>query len=48
MTVSCERVGLDYFETAPIVHRATEEIAATPDEVFAVLLDAISWTPEGL
>ncbi len=44
MTVACERVGLEYFESAPVRFRASEVIAATPEEVFAVFLDAGSWT----
>ena len=43
MPVPCEKVGLDYFETAPVRFTATETIAATPDQVFAVFLDADSW-----
>ena len=42
--VICEKVGLDYFDAAPTRHTATQEIAATPEEVFAVLLDGVSWT----
>lgn len=44
MTVSCEKVGLDYFDVAPVRFTASEVISATPDEVFAVFLDADSWT----
>ena len=44
MTVVCEKVGLDYFESAPIRFHASEVIAATPDAVFEVFLDAQSWT----
>lgn len=44
MTVSCERVGLDYLDTAPFRFTAIETIATTPDKVFAVFLDATSWT----
>ncbi len=44
MTVSCQKVGLDYFDSAPFQFRASEEIQATPDEVFAVFQDAESWT----
>lgn len=43
MTI-CTEVGLEYFEAAPVTFRATEVIDATPDEVFAVFLDAPSWT----
>lgn len=44
MTVACEKVGLDYFDDAPLRFTATETIAATPDQVFAVFLDAEAWT----
>ena len=44
MNVSCEKVGLEFFETAPTLHRASEEIAATPEQVFDVLLDGEAWT----
>jgi uncharacterized protein YndB with AHSA1/START domain len=44
MTVPCKKVGLDYFDHAPFRFTASETIAATPDAVFAVFLDAESWT----
>lgn len=44
MTVACERVGLDYFDAAPVRFTASETIAATPEQVFAVFLDAEAWT----
>ncbi len=44
MTVSCEKVGLDYFSSAPTRYTASEVIAATPERVFEVFLDAGSWT----
>ncbi len=44
MTEPCEKVGLDYFDDAPVRFTASETIAATPEEVFAVFLDAHSWT----
>lgn len=44
MSVSCERVGLEYLEAAPVRFTATQTIAATPEEVFAVFLDADAWT----
>jgi uncharacterized protein YndB with AHSA1/START domain len=44
MTVSCEKVGLEFFEQAPTIHRASVKIAATPDQVFAAFLDAEAWT----
>ena len=43
MVIECEKVGVDFFDHAPTVHRATKEVAATPEEIFAVLLDADSW-----
>ena len=43
MTFSCEKVGLEFFDTAPTRYTATQEIAATPEQVFAVLLDAEAW-----
>ena len=42
--IECERVGLDYFDSAPVRHVASETIKATPEEIFAVLLDGESWT----
>lgn len=44
MSVTCEAVDLDHLDTAPVRHTASEEVAASPDEIFAVLLDATSWT----
>jgi len=44
MNEQCEKVGLDYFETAPVRWEATEVIRATPEEIFAVFLDGPSWT----
>jgi len=44
MTVSCEKVGLEFFEHAPTLHRASVEIAATPEQVFAAFLDGEAWT----
>ncbi|WP_196780876.1 SRPBCC family protein [Nocardioides sambongensis] len=44
MTVyACEKVGLDFFDTAPSVHRLERTVAATPAEVFAAFLDAEAW-----
>ena len=42
--IECERVGLDYFETAPVVVQATQVVAATPERIFDVFLDADSWS----
>ncbi|MEQ8839559.1 MAG: SRPBCC family protein [Acidimicrobiales bacterium] len=44
MTFSCEKVGLEFFETAPTIHRANVEVAATPDQIFDAFLDAEAWT----
>lgn len=43
MTFSCEKVDLEFFDIAPTIHRATQEMTATPEEIFAVLLDAGAW-----
>lgn len=40
----CEKVGLDFFATAPSVYRARQEMAATPEDVFDAFLDAEAWT----
>ncbi|MCB1029673.1 MAG: SRPBCC family protein [Microthrixaceae bacterium] len=42
--IECERVGLDYFESAPVSVTATEVVAATPERIFEVFLDADSWS----
>ncbi len=42
--IECEKVGLDYFDSAPVRHVASETIRVTPEEIFAVLLDGPSWT----
>ena len=39
----CERVGLDFFATAPIARSTAVEVAATPERVFALFLDADAW-----
>ena len=43
MTNSCEKVGVEFFDTAPTRYSASQEVAATPDEIFAVFLDGPSW-----
>ncbi|MEZ5372885.1 MAG: SRPBCC family protein [Microthrixaceae bacterium] len=43
MAYECTRVGLEFFDSAPTRHHTSVEIAATPEEIFAVLLDADSW-----
>ncbi|CAB4529825.1 unannotated protein [freshwater metagenome] len=42
--VECERVGMSYFQTAPCKVVASQEIAATPERIFEVFLDSVSWT----
>ena len=43
MRFTCEKVGLEFFDAAPTRYIARQEIAATPEEIFAVLLDGPSW-----
>ncbi len=43
MTLDCDKVGLEFFTTAPTIHRATKEAAASPEQVFDVLHDADAW-----
>ena len=43
MTVTCDRVGVEFFDTAPTIHHARVEVAASPERVFAILLDAEAW-----
>lgn len=43
MTVPCEKVGVEFFDTAPTVHRARVEVDVTPERVFDLLLDADAW-----
>ncbi len=43
MRVPCDKVGVEFFDTAPAVHRAKVEVAVSPDRVFALLLDADAW-----
>ncbi|MGB0100599.1 MAG: SRPBCC family protein [Nocardioides sp.] len=43
MTFACERVGVDFFDSAPTLHRARVEVDATPERIFAILLDADAW-----
>lgn len=43
MMFSCEKVGLEFFDTAPTRYRASQQIAATPEQIFAVFLDGPSW-----
>ena len=41
--IECERVGLDYFDLAPVCVTAVELVAASPERIFEVFLDADSW-----
>jgi carbon monoxide dehydrogenase subunit G len=40
---ACERVGLDFFDRAPVVFTNSVELAITPEQVFEVLEDADAW-----
>lgn len=44
MNISCEKVGLEFFDSAPTRYEASVEIEATPDDVFEAFLDAEAWT----
>ncbi len=44
MRFPCEKVGVEFFDSAPTCHHSTVEMAASPEQVFAVLLDAEAWT----
>lgn len=39
----CERVGLDFIETAPFRFRNSVDLAITPEQLFEVLADADAW-----
>jgi carbon monoxide dehydrogenase subunit G len=41
--VPCERVDLDFIETAPYRFRNSVELAITPEQLFEVLSDPQSW-----
>ena len=43
MNVACEKVGIEFFDAAPTIHRASIEVTATPERVFDLLLDANAW-----
>ncbi len=43
MNIVCEKVGLEYFENAATLYKATEIVTATPDQIFEVFLDADAW-----
>jgi len=40
---ACERVGLEFIDSAPFRFVSTVELAITPEQVFEVLSDAESW-----
>jgi len=39
----CERVGLDFIDTAPFRFVSTVDLSITPEQLFDVLADADSW-----
>jgi uncharacterized protein YndB with AHSA1/START domain len=41
--IECERVGLDFFDTAPCKVVVSETVAASPERLFEVFLDADAW-----
>lgn len=43
MTFTCDKVGVEFFDTAPTVHQARIEVRASPQRVFDLLLDADAW-----
>jgi uncharacterized protein YndB with AHSA1/START domain len=43
MTYDCDKVGIEFFATAPTVHQARVEVDATPERVFDLLHDADAW-----
>lgn len=40
---ACERVGLDFIDSAPYRFVSTVDLAITPEQLFEVLADAESW-----
>lgn len=42
--IDCERVGMDYFVTAPCRVVVAELIDASPEQIFETFLDADAWT----
>jgi uncharacterized protein YndB with AHSA1/START domain len=42
--IECDRVGLDFFVTAPCRVVVAEHVAATPERIFDVFRDAEAWT----
>lgn len=42
--VECERVGMDFFVTAPCRVVVSELVRATPERIFEVFCDADAWT----
>lgn len=43
MTFECEKVGLEFFDAAPMAFRAKRTVQASPEQVFAAFLDADAW-----
>lgn len=43
MTYDCDKVGVEFFDSAPTIHRARVEVDATPERIFDLLLDADAW-----
>ncbi len=39
----CDRVGLDFIDSAPVRFVSTVDLAITPEQLFEVLADAESW-----
>jgi hypothetical protein len=44
MTVTCEKVGLEFFDEAPVKYVSVEEVKGTPERIFEVFLDADAWS----
>ncbi len=43
-THECEKVGMDYFDAAPMRFAASEEVGVSAQRLFDIFLDAESWT----
>ncbi len=43
-THECDKVGMDYFDSAPMRFAASEEVGVSTQHVFDIFLDAASWT----
>lgn len=44
MTHECDKVGMEYFDSAPMRFPASEEIGVSAQRLFEIFLDAESWT----